>query len=292
MNVAATPSERSRKVRALMEGIAGAALEAGALLRALQSQPRDITEKGRKDLVTDADRAAEALLRERLSDEHPGARFLLEEGGEQRALGSGDGALRFIIDPVDGTTNYAANLPHFGVSIGVEQESEEPRGASLVAGCIYDPWRDELFVAGRGEGAWLRGQRLIVSEQTSVGDATLATGFAYDRFENRDDNHAEFCALNLRCRGVRRFGAATLDLAWVAAGRLDGFWERGLKPWDVAAGVLLVEEAGGRVTRYDGGPFALTDPDVVMTNGSLHGELLAALASARRAAGLPVSPRA
>lgn len=271
-------------VRALMESIAGSALEAGALLRVLQKRPLEVQEKGRVDLVTNADRAAEDLLTERLKGEWPGARFLLEEGGDERAPGEEHGELRFIIDPVDGTTNFAAGVPHFGVSVGVEGE------AGLVAGAIYDPWRDELFVAGREEGAWLGGERLRVSEGARIDDATLATGFAYDRFTNKDDNHAELCALNLRCRGVRRFGAATLDLAWVAAGRLDGFWERGLKPWDLAAGVLLVEEAGGTVTRYDGSAFSLACPDVVMTNGRLHEALLSALSSARRAAGLPPTP--
>ncbi|MFZ9887857.1 MAG: inositol monophosphatase family protein [Myxococcota bacterium] len=270
---------------ALTESLTQTTRRAGELLREMQRGPLQVDEKGRSDLVTDADRAAESLVRARLEERWPGARLILEEGGTTRAPGTGHERLCFIIDPLDGTTNFAATLPHFAVAIGVEEE-----GRGLVAGCVYDPFRDEMFVAERGHGAWLNDRRLHVSATDRLRDSVLATGFAYDRYTNPDDNHAEFAAVNLSCRGVRRFGAATLDLAWVAAGRLDGFWERGLRPWDLAPGVVLIEEAGGKLSRYDGRPAALDVPDVVASNGHLHQELCDAVVRARAAAGRSPCP--
>jgi myo-inositol-1(or 4)-monophosphatase len=265
---------------ALLRSMAAAAVDAGALLRAMQPGSFDVTKKGLVDLVTDADRAAEALLQERLSDDWPGCRLHLEEEGHRTAPGGGHESVTFVVDPLDGTTNFAARQPHFAVSVAAVVDDE-----GTVAGCVYDPWRDELFSATRGGGAFLGDHPLAVSRTDSLGDSVLATGFAYGRMEDRDDNHAEFCALNLRCRGVRRYGAATLDLAWLAAGRFDGYWERGLKPWDLAAGVLLVEEAGGRVNAYGGGPFDISSGEVLASNGPLHEALDDAVCGARRAAG-------
>lgn len=275
------PELDGARLARLMDDLGRVALETGALLRAQLGRPRHVDKKGAVDLVTDADRASEALVYARLAAAFPGARFVLEEGGEKRAPGAGSEDLTFIVDPLDGTTNYAAGIPHFGVSLGALVEGE-----GVVAGAIYDPFRDELFRAARGQGAWLSDQRLRVSSRASLKDSVLATGFAYDRFTTRDDNHAEFAALNLLTRGCRRNGAATLDLAWVAAGRFEAYWERGLKPWDVAAGVVLVEEAGGLVTRYDGGPFEMGRGELLASNGLVHDETRAALEGARRAAGL------
>lgn len=267
--------------RPLMDTLGRVALEAGALLRAWFSGPREVTKKGRVDLVTDADRAAEALVRERLLAAFPGAGLVLEEGGEERAPGEGYEGLTFIVDPLDGTTNYAAGIPHFAVSLGAAHAE-----AGLFAGAVYDPCRDELFLAAKGEGTFLGGRRLRVSATGVLEDSVVATGFAYDRAEGGDNNHAEFAALNLATRGARRFGAAALDFAWVAAGRYDAYWERGLKPWDAAAGALLVEEAGGRVTGYAGGPFELARGEVLASNGALHEAVQHALARARAKAGL------
>lgn len=256
------------------------AREAGALLRQMFSAPRDIDKKGRVDLVTDADRAAEALIQERLFESFPGAALLLEEGGTQKAPGTGYESLTFIVDPVDGTTNYAAGIPHFAVSIAAEREH-----ADICAGVIYDPFRDEMFSASLGGGARLNGKNLQVSQTATLEDAVVATGFPYDRHQKQDNNHAEFEALNLLSRGARRNGAATLDLAWVAAGRFDAYWERGLQPWDAAAGALMVLEAGGILSSYDRSAFVLRSGEVVATNPRLHDELCAALAQARRQAG-------
>lgn len=256
------------------------AREAGALLRDLFSAPRDVDKKGRVDLVTDADRAAEALIQKRLFETFSGASLLLEEGGIQKAPGTGHEAFTFIVDPVDGTTNYAAGIPHFAVSIAAERDKSE-----LCAGVVYDPFRDEMFSASLGQGARLNGRKIEVSQTTALEDSVVATGFPYDRHQKRDNNHAEFEALNLLSRGARRNGAATLDLAWVAAGRFDAYWERGLQPWDAAAGALLVSEAGGTLSSYDRSAFVLRSGEVVATNSQLHEALCDALEQSRREAG-------
>lgn len=256
------------------------AREAGALLRSLFATPRDVSKKGRVDLVTDADRAAEALIQQRLLEHFPGAALLLEEGGTQTAPGLGFESLTFIVDPVDGTTNYAAGIPHFAVSIAAQHTAH-----GLWAGAIYDPFRDEMFSASRGQGSRLNGKAVHVSHTELLEDAVVATGFPYDRHQKTDNNHLEFEALNLASRGARRNGAATLDLAWVAAGRFDAYWERGLQPWDVAAGALLVEEAGGVISRYDRSAFDLRLGEVVATNPRLHNSVCATLEAVRRKAG-------
>lgn len=266
--------------------ISDIAREAGALLLAMQGMPRTVDEKAQADLVTDADRAAEALVRERVSARFPGARMILEEGGAQQVDGTGHEDLTFIVDPLDGTTNYASGIPHFAVSIGVK------RAHDIVAGAIYHPHLDELFVAVRGGGARLfdprrpLGVELKVSAASRLIDSVVATGFAYGRYTNPDDNGVEFCALNLLTRGCRRNGAAALDLAWVAAGRFDAYWERGLKAWDLAAGALLVEEAGGMITDYEGGPLNLDVGEVVVSNGRVHAGVLKSITHARDAAAI------
>ena len=250
-----------------------AAAEAGArVLRDLHHKPRDVHFKGRIDLVTDADKASEEEVLRVLRERAPGARVLAEESGEQ-----GSGQLRFIVDPLDGTTNYAHGIPIFTCTVAAEEDGK------VVAGCTVDPSRGETFEAARGQGARLRtaegSQRLRVSAASQLVQAVVCTGFPYlgrDKLPRMIDWFAKFTE---QCRGTRRLGSAALDLAWVAAARLDGFWELGLKPWDVAAGVLLVEEAGGVVSRYDGSPHQLAGGEIVAAPPSLHPKMLRVLAS-------------
>ena len=265
----------------LAESIGEIALAAGALLLARQQRPRRIETKSSDiDLVTDADPLAEALIESRLAERFPGAQLLLEENGEERAPGEGNESLTFVVDPLDGTTNYAHRLPHFAVNLGVERDGER------IAAATYDPSRDELFLAEKGAGAWLNGQRIHVSETERIEQSLLITGFAYHQPGDPDDNHTEFAALNLMSRGVRRFGAAALDMAWIACGRFDGYWERNIQPWDICPGILLVEEAGGQCARYDGATVGLRDREVVATNGRIHEPLTSAVGRARKLAGV------
>jgi myo-inositol-1(or 4)-monophosphatase len=225
-----------------------AAQAGGQSLRGHLGRLRQIREKGRPgDLVTEADEAAEAAVLQVLSERTPGLGVLAEESG--RRQGSGD--LEWCVDPLDGTTNFAHGFPFFATSIGLTW-----RGLPLL-GALAAPALEQFFWAAPGHGAWCNDQPIQVSESSSLGDSLLATGFAYDRGTRLDNNYAEFAWFTHRTRGVRRPGAASLDLAYVAAGRLDGYWERGLSPWDLAAGVALVEAAGGVVSAYDGTPLDL-----------------------------------
>ena len=248
------------------------ARQAGAELRRRFGRQVIITLKSELDPVTDADQAVETLIRQRIQARFPTHAIQGEEQGETRA----EGPLRWIVDPLDGTVNYAHSFPHFAVSIGVADTQ------AVQVGVVYDPMRDELFTARRGQSAWLNGVRLAVSGTTALQGALLATGFPYDRRHNADNNHREFVALNLASQGVRRAGSAALDLAYVASGRLDGYWEQRLGPWDVAAGALLVECAGGTLSTYDGTLFDGLGHQVVASNGHLHAAILAQLASVRR----------
>lgn len=266
----------SHDVCTIRDALCELAEQTGDVLRALFHAPRQVDKKGRSDLVTDADRAAEAMIREGLRARFPGARLLLEEEGSLPGGAGTFAGYTFIVDPVDGTTNFAAGIPHFAVAIA----AQSPEG-ELCAGVIHDPFRRETFHAARGEGAFLGSSRLYVSDTASLEDAVVATGFPYDRHLKADNNHAEFEVLNLRTRGARRGGASTLDLAWLAAGRFDAYWERGLKPWDAAAGVVLVTEAGGQVSRYDGTAFSLDEGEILATNGTLHGPMQTLLAEVR-----------
>jgi len=180
------------------------------------------------------------------------------------------------VDPLDGTTNYAHGMPFFAVSIALEIDGR------VALGVVYDPNREECFTARRGAGAFLNGTRLRVSETPALDESLLSTGYPYDIRKIRDNNLAEHAALMLRCRSIREMGSAAINLALVAAGRLDAFWELTLGPWDVAAGCLLVEEAGGRVTNMAGGPVHLAAPAVVASNGRIHDEMLAVLGEVRR----------
>jgi myo-inositol-1(or 4)-monophosphatase len=247
------------------------AREAGAVLREFFAKGVETEYKGDVDLVTVADRTSEKLIRERLAVAFPEHGIFGEEGTRERL----DGDFRWYVDPLDGTTNFAHGFPQFCVSLGLEQRpaglAPEADG-TLVAAVIYDPLRDELFTAERGRGARLNGKPLRVSRTPVLAESLLATGFpSHKRHQNPNIHfYQEF---TLRSHGVRRAGSAALDLAYVAAGRLDGFWEFNLNPWDTAAGILLVEEAGGRVTNFSGGAFRLDSREVLASNGLIDGEL-------------------
>jgi myo-inositol-1(or 4)-monophosphatase len=248
-----------------------AARRAGALLRAHAGAARAISTKSSPiNLVTEIDRQAEALIIECIRARFPEHAVLGEEGGPQ-----GGGTHRWIIDPIDGTTNFVHGVPLFSVSIGLEVEGE------IRIGVVYDPSLDECFVAERGGGAYLGDRRLAVSTTASLASSLLATGFPYDVRETADNNLAEYAAFTRQNRSVRELGSAAITLAWVAAGRLDGYWELVLGPWDVAAGWLLIEEAGGRVTNLTGGPLDLGSPAVVASNGRIHAAMLATLREVR-----------
>ncbi len=217
------------------------------------------------DLVTEADREAEAAIRDFLTERHPDFGFLGEEGGE-----SGAGRYRWIVDPLDGTVNFAHRFPLYAVSVALA------KGDEVLVGVVLDSPHDELFTATKGGGAFLNGARIQVSETAELKRSLLATGFPYDvdRVPEAVEYFRRVISLGIP---VRRPGAAALDLAYVAAGRIDGFWEMKLNPWDVAAGVLLIQEAGGRVSDFEGRPFPLESPFIVATNGKIHDQLLKTL---------------
>lgn len=251
-----------------------AARAAGHLLREHFREPRRITYKGGPtNLVTEMDARAEAQIVERLQRAFPDDAVLAEE----RGAAPGGSGRRWLIDPLDGTTNYAHGLPIFAVSIALEETGR------VTLGVAFDPTRDELYVAERGAGATLNGTPLAVSDTPTLDESLLVTGFPYDIRLGRDTNLPEYAAFAVRSRAVRRLGSAVLDLAYVAAGRFDGYWELRLGAWDVAAGALLVEEAGGRVTDLVGGPLDLDTPRVVASNGLIHHEILGVLKDVRAA---------
>ena len=244
---------------------ADAARRGGAVLRERWGLARTVEKKGTIDLVTDADRASEAAVLGLLSERFPGVAVLAEESGRS----GGGGALRFIVDPLDGTTNYAHGLPHFAVTVAAEDE----RG--LAAGATYDPMRDELFLARRGGGATLNGAPVRHSGCGALVDALLVTGFPYDIHVEHRRALDLFEAFVTRARGVRRLGSAALDLAWVACGRFDGFWESKLKPWDLAAGVLIAREAGAVASDLEGGARILESGGIIAAAPRLHPQMAA-----------------
>jgi myo-inositol-1(or 4)-monophosphatase len=249
-----------------------AARAAGRLLRDELSGARRITYKGTPtNLVTEMDQRAEALILERLRGAFPEDAILAEELG---AAGGRSGR-RWLVDPLDGTTNYAHGLPIFGVSIALEAARR------LVLGVVYDPSRDEMFVGERGVGATLNDAPIRVSATPSVDASLLVTGFPYNIRETADTNLREYAAFSVRARAVRRLGSAAIDLAYVACGRFDAYWELRLGAWDVAAGAVLVEEAGGRVTGIDGRALDVDAATMLATNAVIHDEMLGALAEIR-----------
>ena len=246
-----------------------AAKEAGAIIRQGLEQARTIEYKGEKNLVTDIDRRSEEVIATLVRRELPGHSLMSEEGTRLQ----GDSGYRWFVDPLDGTTNYAHGYPCFCVSIGVEKDGE------MIYGVVYDPSLEELFTAQRGEGAFLNGKRLHVSAVSRLSDALLATGFPPDVANAQENNLNHFINFIKRAQAVRRPGSAVLDLCYVAAGRFDGFWELRLNPWDVAAGALMVREAGGRVTDLQGQSLSLSRPRIVASNSVIHDEMLRVLAS-------------
>jgi len=254
-----------------------AAREAGALLASMFHRPMAIEKKGQVNLVTDADRMSEELIKNIITSHFPDHSFKAEEGTES----SRDSRYLWIVDPLDGTTNYAHGFPVYCVSIGLVKDRE------LIAGCIYNPNLDECFTAEKGRGALLNGRRITVSEMPDLKDSLLATGFPYDIRESPNNNLREFAEFATAALAIRRAGSAASDLAYVACGRFDGFWEFKLSAWDIAAGILLVEEAGGKVTSWSGGPYDIHKGEVLASNGRIHRQMMAVLDSVKiRKAGL------
>lgn len=260
-----------------VDELRGACAEAarlgGEVLRGRWGKTRTIEYKGGIDLVTDADRASEAAVLGFLAARFPGAAILAEESG---ASGGSAGGLRFFVDPLDGTTNYAHGVPHFAVNVAVADD------AGLAAGATLDPLRGEAYDAARGRGARLNGEAIGHSGRAELQGALLVTGFPYDVHERADEPLRLFGAFIRKARAVRRFGSAALDLAYVAAGRFDGFWELRLKPWDVAAGILLAREAGALVTDLEGGERMLESGDIVACAPALLAPMRAVIEEARR----------
>lgn len=225
------------------------------------------------DLVTEADLHAEKVIIATIQHAFPEHQILSEEQGRQDTP---DHPIKWIIDPLDGTTNFTHGFPMYNVSIGVEHEG------TCILGVIYDPTRDELFLGQQGRGATLNDTPIHVSTAPKLAEALLVTGFPYDVHTATDNNLKECCALTLRARGMRRTGTAALDLCYIACGRLDGFWELKLKPWDTAAGKVIVEEAGGTITNYLGEPYSIYGDTLIATNGLIHQEMIEVLRNQRK----------
>lgn len=259
-----------------------AAREAGDILMHHYGDLRHIRIKNDQqfNLVTEADTNAEKRIVDILLEAFPDHGVLGEEGGERK----GSTPYKWVIDPLDGTTNFTHAFPIFSVSIGLEHDGD------LLLGVIYDPTRDEMFTAERGKGAFLNDERIHVSDTTSIDEAMLVTGFPYNIRENPDFCYERFIAFLKEAQAIRRLGSAALDCAYVAAGRLDGFWEVSLQPWDKAAGHLLVEEAGGRVTDFSGAPHDIYDLPFLGSNGHIHDEMLRVLEEAKSLS-ITVTPR-
>jgi myo-inositol-1(or 4)-monophosphatase len=247
-----------------------AAREAGEILQQYAARGFHIANKGRIDLVTEADLASERHIKGLIISHYPSHHILAEESGISRQGEMADDYL-WIIDPLDGTTNFSHGLPCYAVSIGIERSGE------MIYGVIYDPTRDELFAAERGGGAMLNGKKIVVSDIDHLERALLVSGFPYDIRERMDEYLPAWRKFLEKAQGVRRLGAASIDMCAVASGRMDGFWEHGLNPWDTAAGWLLIEEAGGLVTKMDGSPFDNNKGNLLCTNGKIHEAMLAVL---------------
>lgn len=245
-----------------------AALESGLFIKKSVGKVRKTSFKGRDNIVTDVDKSAERMIIGKLRAAFPGYAILSEEAGSDDVAS----AYRWIIDPLDGTTNFAHAFPFFCVSIGLERDGR------IVVGVVYDPLRDELFTAEEGKGAFLNRRAISVSRVSSLRQSFLSTGFSYG-ITRKDRNIGNFGRLLVRTMAIRRPGSAALDLCYVACGRFDGYWELGLHPWDSAAGSLIVEEAGGKVTRFDGTEYSHYDRNILATNGRIHRQIVSQLDS-------------
>jgi len=255
------------RTREYLGAAQAAAREAGHLLRQNIDKSGEIFFKGVVDLVTDSDNASQKMIFKRLSSAFPDHDFLAEEGLCQ-AKGS---EFRWIIDPLDGTTNYAHRFPVFCISTALEQNGE------VVLGVIYDPMREEMFWGVKGEGAFLNGEKIQVSKVSDLNKSLIATGFPYDLRESKVNNIRHFNNFVLRVQAIRRCGSAALDLCYVACGRFDGFWELKLNPWDVAAGALIVKEAGGSLSDFQGREFSIYGSEILATNSLIHEEMVKVL---------------
>ncbi|MCK4557435.1 MAG: inositol monophosphatase [Candidatus Aminicenantes bacterium] len=244
-----------------------AALKAGRMLRENIGKSSEIFYKGTVDLVTNFDTQAQRVIFDHLSSCFPDHDYLAEEG-----LNQNKGAeFRWIIDPLDGTTNYAHHFPVFTVSIALEREGE------IVLGLIYDPMREEMFSAVKGEGAFLNGEEIRVSAVDDLNKSLLATGFPYDIRASKVNNITHFNNLLTRVQGIRRCGSAAMDLCYVASGRFDGFWELKLSTWDIAAGALIVQEAGGLISDFQNGEFTIYGAEILASNGLIHQQIVEVL---------------
>ncbi len=250
--------------REWMEFAEDVARGAGEILRRNHGSRQSIRYKGEINLVTAVDTESEKYIMDRIRSAFPDHGILSEESSELRS----PSAFRWIVDPLDGTTNYAHNYPFFCVSIGLEMEGR------VIAGAVFDPMRGESFTGAAGSGAWLNGNPIAVSDVGDLRRSLLATGFAYDVKTSSDNNLDHFREFVFTGQAIRRDGAAALDLCYLAAGRFDGFWELSLRPWDTAAGVLILLEAGGVVTRLDGSPWRIHEPDILASNGRIHDRMV------------------
>lgn len=244
--------------------------QAGNIVQSYFGNISEVEHKGAIDLVTVADRKSEEFIVKELTELFPEHTIMAEESFDGRAgmdRGSAPSGFKWLIDPLDGTTNFAHTYPHYCTSMGLEYDGE------LIFGVIYAPVADELFIAARGRGAMMNCSPITVSSVYEVESSILATGFPYDRRTNPNNNVSNFSKMINRVQGIRRGGSAALDLCYLACGRIDGFWELRLKPWDVAAGVVIVEEASGKVTNIGGKRFDIYNDDILATNGHLHGEM-------------------
>jgi myo-inositol-1(or 4)-monophosphatase len=256
-----------------------AAFEAGRMLRSGMDEGREVSYKGVLDLVTNFDHQAQELIFSRLARAFPGHGFLAEEGLNRGARED----FRWVFDPLDGTTNFAHRFPVFTVSIALEHQGR------VILGVVYDPMRNELFQGVEGEGAFLNGRKVRVSAVDDLNRSLLATGFPYDLRESPVNNIGHFNHFLTRVQAIRRCGSAAMDLCYVACGRFDGFWELKLKPWDHAAGALIVREAGGRVSDFDGGEFQISSQESLASNGLIHQAMVGVLGliKTRECAGEP-----
>ena len=253
-----------------LDMVQAVARRAGAVLRDGFGRVTHVEHKGATDLVTEYDRRSEELIVAALRDRFPEHAILAEEGGESGS-GATAGGYRWVVDPLDGTTNFAHGFGVFSVSIALTLDNRP------ILGVVYDPLRDEMYAAETGRGATLNGRPIHVSSQSNLRESLIATGFAYDLEAAPRDNFREFMAFARQAQGVRRAGSAALDAALVGAGRFDGYWEFGIKPWDIAAGALIAQEAGGRATAADGNPDFVGAGSILISNGYLHEQMLAIL---------------
>lgn len=266
-----TRSERQTYLEIATE----AALSAGAILKHYYGNLQQVRAKDRPgDLITEADTASEKIIIDLLQRHLPDFPIHTEESGQVSS--SATSPYLWMIDPLDGTVNYAHGYPMFSVAIALLYENDP------IVGVVYNPYRDELFAAARELGATLNRQPIRVSATAKLQDSLLTTGFAYDRRETKDNNYIEFCYLTHETQGVRRGGSAALDLTDVACGRLDGYWERGIQPWDMAAGICILSEAGGQITAYDQSPFNIHSGRLLATNQKIHAQLSQALGNAKK----------